>query len=69
VWTERADLPYTDVQPGYWARAFVQACYAKGIIRNPDTGIVTDGKLNPEGQCSRAQACVLINRLLGTGTH
>jgi CubicO group peptidase (beta-lactamase class C family) len=68
-WTERADLPYTDVQPGYWARAFVQACYAKGIIRNPDTGIVTDGKLNPEGQCSRAQACVLINRLLGTGTH
>jgi len=68
-WTESVTLPYTDIQPGYWARAFVQACYAKGIIRNPDTGIVTDGKLNPDSQCSRAQACVLINRLLGTGTH
>jgi CubicO group peptidase (beta-lactamase class C family) len=68
-WNSTAELPYTDVQPGYWAHAFVQACYAQGIIRNPDQGIVADGKLNPDSQCSRAQACVLISRLLSAQTH
>jgi CubicO group peptidase (beta-lactamase class C family) len=68
-WSNAAELPYADVQPGYWAHALVQACYAEGIVRNPDPGIVVDGKLNPDSQCSRAQACVLISRLLGTGIH
>jgi len=68
-WNSSAEVPYTDLQPGYWADAFVQATYAHGIIRNPDQGIIVDGRLNPDRQCSRAQACVLISRLLSAETH
>jgi hypothetical protein len=63
-WNDTATLPYVDVQPGYWAHAFIEACFTKGIIRNPDPGIESAGKLVPEGHCTRAQACVLLSRLL-----
>jgi len=63
-WNDTATLPYADVHPGYWAYAFIEACFTKGIIRNPDPGIESGGKLNPDGHCSRAQACVLLSRLL-----
>jgi CubicO group peptidase (beta-lactamase class C family) len=63
-WNDRATLPYVDVQPGYWAYPFIEACFERGIIRNPDPGIESGGKLNPEGHCTRAQACVLFSRLL-----
>jgi CubicO group peptidase (beta-lactamase class C family) len=63
-WNDAATLPYTDVQPGYWAHTFIEACFTKGIIRNPDPGIESGGKLSPEGHCTRAQACVLLSRLL-----
>ncbi|HWQ22185.1 MAG TPA: S-layer homology domain-containing protein, partial [Clostridia bacterium] len=63
-WRDTAALPYEDVLPGYWAHAFIEACFARGIIRNPDPGIASGGKLNPEGDCTRAQACVLFSRLL-----
>ena len=63
-WNDRATLPYADVQPGYWAHAFIEACFTRGIIKNPDPGIESGGKLSPEGHCTRAQACVLLSRLL-----
>ena len=63
-WNDTATLPYTDVQPSYWAHAFIEACFTRGIIRNPDPGIEFEGKLSPEGNCTRAQACVLLSRLL-----
>jgi CubicO group peptidase (beta-lactamase class C family) len=63
-WNDRATLPYVDVQPGYWAYPFIEACFERGIIRSPDPGIESAGKLNPEGHCTRAQACVLFSRLL-----
>jgi CubicO group peptidase (beta-lactamase class C family) len=63
-WNDTATLPYVDVQPGYWAHAFIEACFTRGIIRNPDPGIESGGKLSPEGHCTRAQACVLLSRLL-----
>jgi len=63
-WNDTATLPYTDVQPGYWAHAFIEACFTRGIIKNPDPGIESGGKLSPEGHCTRAQACVLLSRLL-----
>jgi len=63
-WNDTATLPYADVQPGYWAHAFIEACFTKGIIKNPDPGIESGGKLSPEGHCTRAQACVLLSRLL-----
>jgi CubicO group peptidase (beta-lactamase class C family) len=64
-WNDTATLPYADVQPGYWAHAFIEACFTRGIIRNPDPGIESGGKLSPKGHCTRAQACVLLSRLLG----
>lgn len=63
-WNDTATLPYTDVQPGYWASAFIEACFTRGIIKNPDPGIESGGKLSPDGHCTRAQACVLLSRLL-----
>ncbi len=63
-WNDKATLPYTDVQPGYWAHAFIEACFTRGIIKNPDPGIESGGKLSPQGHCTRAQACVLLSRLL-----
>ncbi|RIE07670.1 hypothetical protein SMC6_01660 [Candidatus Cryosericum odellii] len=63
-WNDTATLPYADVQPGYWAHTFIEACFTKGIIKNPDPGIESGGKLSPEGHCTRAQACVLLSRLL-----
>jgi CubicO group peptidase (beta-lactamase class C family) len=63
-WNDAATLPYTDVQPGYWAHASIEACFTRGIIRNPDPGIESGGKLSPEADCTRAQACVLLSRLL-----
>jgi D-alanyl-D-alanine-carboxypeptidase/D-alanyl-D-alanine-endopeptidase len=63
-WRKASELPYTDTPPTFWARASVEACFAMGIIKNPDPGIESGGKLNPESPCSRAQACVLISRLL-----
>lgn len=63
-WNDTATLPYTDVQPGYWASTFIQACFTRGIIKNPDPGIASGGKLSPDGHCTRAQACVLLSRLL-----
>ena len=63
-WKGKAALPYEDVQPDYWAYTLVEACFAGGIIRNPDPGIASGGKLSPEGNCTRAQACVLLSRLL-----
>ncbi|MFA4932224.1 MAG: serine hydrolase [Caldisericia bacterium] len=63
-WNDTATLPYADVQSDYWAYAFIEACFTRGIIRNPDPGIESGGKLNPEGHCTRAQACVLLSRLL-----
>jgi len=63
-WKDTATLPYTDVQPGYWAYTFIEACFSRGIIRNPDPGIESEGKLNPESPCTRAQVCVLLSRLL-----
>jgi CubicO group peptidase (beta-lactamase class C family) len=63
-WNDTATLPYADVQPSYWAHAFIEACFIRGIIRNPDPGIESGGKLSPEGHCTRAQACVLLSRLL-----
>jgi CubicO group peptidase (beta-lactamase class C family) len=63
-WNYRTTLPYVDIQPGYWAYTFIGACFDRGIIRNPDPGIESGGKLNPEGHCTRAQACVLFSRLL-----
>jgi CubicO group peptidase (beta-lactamase class C family) len=63
-WNDRATLPYVDVQPGYWAYTFIEACFERGIIKNPDPGIESGGKLNPEVHCTRAQACVLFSRLL-----
>ena len=63
-WKDTAILPYVDVQSGYWAHAFIEACFTRGIIKNPDPGIESDGKLSPEGHCTRAQACVLLSRLL-----
>jgi CubicO group peptidase (beta-lactamase class C family) len=63
-WNDTATLPYTDVPSSYWAHAFIQACFTKGIIKNPDPGIESGGKLSPDGHCTRAQACVLVSRLL-----
>lgn len=63
-WNNTAALPYADVQPGYWAHTSVEACFARGIIRYPDPGIVVGEKLTPERDCTRAQACVLLSRLL-----
>jgi CubicO group peptidase (beta-lactamase class C family) len=63
-WNDRTTLPYVDVQPGYWAYTFIGACFDRGIIRSPDPGIESGGKLNPESHCTRAQACVLFSRLL-----
>jgi CubicO group peptidase (beta-lactamase class C family) len=63
-WNDTATLPYTDVQPDYWAHAFIEACFTRGIIRNPDPGIESGGELSPEGHCTRAQTCVLLSRLL-----
>jgi hypothetical protein len=68
-WTKTSELPFTDTPPSYWARMSIGACFAMGIVKNPDPGITVDGKLNPESPCSRAQACVLISRLLGTGIN
>lgn len=63
-WNDTATLPYVDVRPGYWAHRSIEACFIRGIIRNPDPGIESSGKLDPEGNCTRAQACVLLSRLL-----
>lgn len=63
-WKDTAILPYVDVQSGYWAHAFIEACFTRGIIKNPDPGIESGGKLSPEDHCTRAQACVLLSRLL-----
>ena len=63
-WNDTATLPYADVQAGYWAHAFIEACFTRGITRNPDPGIESAGKLSPEGHCTRAQVCVLLSRLL-----
>ncbi|MHB8106864.1 MAG: serine hydrolase [Candidatus Cryosericum sp.] len=63
-WKNKAALPYKDVQPGYWAHTLIEACFARGIIMNPDPGIVSSGKLNPDSDCTRAQASVLLSRLL-----
>ena len=63
-WNDTSTLPYPDVQPSYWAYPLIQACFARGIIRNPDLGIESGGKLIAEGNCTRAQACVLLSRLL-----
>lgn len=63
-WNGTAILPYSDVQADYWAIGPIGACFAKGIIRNPDSSIVSGGNLDPEGACTRAQACVLLSRLL-----
>ena len=63
-WDDKATLPYEDVQPGYWAHAFIEACFVRGIIRNPDPGIESGGKLSPEDHCTRAQACAFLSRLL-----
>jgi len=63
-WNDTATLPFADVHPGYWAHAFIEACFVRSIIRNPDPGIESGGKLNPEGHCTRAQACVVLSRLL-----
>ncbi|MHB8070445.1 MAG: serine hydrolase [Candidatus Cryosericum sp.] len=68
-WTKTSELPFTDTPPAYWATVSIGACFAAGILKNPDPGITVDGKLNPESPCSRAQACVLISRLLGTGIN
>jgi len=65
-WNDKATLPYADVQPGYWAHAFIEACIAGGIVTNPDPGIESGGKLNPEDHCTRAQACVFLSRLLAS---
>jgi len=63
-WDDKATLPYAEVQPGYWAHAFIEACFVRGIIRNPDPGIEFGGTLSPEDHCTRAQACVFLSRLL-----
>lgn len=63
-WSTTATLPYADMQPGYWARPSIEACFARGIIRNPDPGVESGGKLDPEANCTRAQACVFLSRLL-----
>lgn len=63
-WNSTITLPYADVQAGYWAIGPIEACFAKGIIRNPDAGIVSGENLDPDGTCTRAQTCVLLSRLL-----
>jgi CubicO group peptidase (beta-lactamase class C family) len=63
-WRKTSALPYADTPTTFWARASVEACFAMGIVKNPDPGIESGGKLNPESPCSRAQACVLVSRLL-----
>ena len=63
-WTGTAVLPYTDVQASYWAYASIASCFQQGIIKNPDPGIESGTALNPEAACTRAQACVLLSRVL-----
>ena len=63
-WQQPTVAPYSDVPPSAWFAPAVGACFAKGIIRSPDPGIETNGKLNPESPCTRAQACVIVSRLL-----
>lgn len=63
-WSSTAVLPFADVPASYWARQSIQSCFEKGIVRNPDTGIVVKGNLDPEGTCTRAQVCVFLSRLL-----
>lgn len=63
-WGGTAALPYTDVEANYWAHDSIEACFAKGIVRTPDSGIVSGGNFDPEGACTRAQACVFLSRLL-----
>ena len=63
-WKTTSDLPYADTPRTLWARASIESCFAMGIVRNPDPGITAGRKLNPAGPCTRAQACVMISRLL-----
>jgi CubicO group peptidase (beta-lactamase class C family) len=63
-WKTTSDLPYADTPRTLWARASIESCFAMGIIRNPDPGITAGRKLNPAVPCTRAQACVMISRLL-----
>jgi CubicO group peptidase (beta-lactamase class C family) len=64
AWQDTAVTPYADVPSSSWFAPAVAACFARGIIRSPDPGIETNGRLHPEAPCTRAQACVLLSRLL-----
>lgn len=62
-----AGLPYTDVPAAFWARIPITTCFAHGVVKDPDPGIVRGGKLNPDAHCTRAQVCVFLSRLLAAG--
>ena len=64
AWHDTSVTHYADVSSSSWFAPAVAACFARGIIRSPDPGIETNGRLNPEASCTRAQACVLLSRLL-----
>ncbi len=63
-WQQSTIPPYSGIPSSSWFAPAVAACFAKGIIRSPDPGIETNGQLNLESPCTRAQACVLLSRLL-----
>lgn len=57
---EEADCPFTDVPDKSWARPYIASAYAKGWVKG--TG---NGKFNPGGSITRAEAVVILNNMLG----
>lgn len=67
--TTAAALPYTDVPAAYWARQAIATCFSHGLLKTADPGLMNGGKLSPDGRCTRAQACVLLDRFLTATAH
>ena len=54
----QADLPYSDVAADHWARPYIAAAAAAGLLRGDP-----DGAFRPEAPLSRAEAAVIAMRL------
>lgn len=55
-----ADCPFRDISGVQWAQPYIASAYAKGWILGDGTG-----KFRPYDKISRAEAVVILNRMLG----
>ncbi|MEI9476853.1 MAG: S-layer homology domain-containing protein [Deltaproteobacteria bacterium] len=63
-WSGGSGNHFNDVPSGYWAFAYIEACFANGVVKNPDPNIVYLGNLGPDEPATRAQTCVFTDRMI-----